>query len=266
MPGYKDWIDAIDIKIDYYSAFMKAWIAFNAWYNYSGEIAGRNDKDHIDAIAQTSNRFREYIVNLLNAEDSEGSSFRDNVANLHESLQNAALMTQEYVGTRQAISFANVATKNANAAERFDYYKNHYECIRSRGIITTSIKDKNTGTEIFHFEQTEYDEEALKQQSTYISLTPTQQETCLRCYDKMIPYKIESILSKPEDMGKPDKSKKIGAYSFVKDDVKISRAIVIILYMLRCCLAHGDFLPDEASNSVYRYAYEVLCAPLKKLR
>lgn len=32
MPGYKDWIDTIDIKIDYYSAFMKAWIAFNAWY------------------------------------------------------------------------------------------------------------------------------------------------------------------------------------------------------------------------------------------
>ena len=65
MPGYKGWIDTIDIKIDYYSAFMKAWIAFNAWYNYSGEIEGRNDKEHIDAIAQTSNRFREYIVNLL---------------------------------------------------------------------------------------------------------------------------------------------------------------------------------------------------------
>ena len=32
MPGYKDWIDTIDIRIDYYSAFMKAWIAFNAWY------------------------------------------------------------------------------------------------------------------------------------------------------------------------------------------------------------------------------------------
>ena len=104
MPGYKDWIDTIDIKIDYYSAFMKAWIAFNAWYNYSGEIEGRNDKEHIDAIAQTSNRFREYIVNLLGAESSEGVSYRDNVANLHEALQNSPLMTQEYIGTRQAIS------------------------------------------------------------------------------------------------------------------------------------------------------------------
>lgn len=216
MPGYKDWIDTIDIKIDYYSAFMKAWIAFNAWYNYSGEIAGKNDKEHIDSIAQTSNRFREYIVNLLRAEDSEGASYRDNVANLHEALQNAALMTQEYIGTRQAISFSSVASKNLNAAERFDYYKNHYECTRIRGKIITSVKEKSTGVEIFHFEQDEYDEEALQQQSVYVSLTPTQQESCLRCYGKMTPYVIESVLSKPEDVGSPDRSKKIGAYSFVK--------------------------------------------------
>ena len=38
MAGYKDWIEAIDINIDYFSAFMKAWIAFNAWYNFSGEV------------------------------------------------------------------------------------------------------------------------------------------------------------------------------------------------------------------------------------
>ena len=124
----------------------------------------------------------------------------------------------------------------------------------------------NQHIEIFHFEQDEYDEEALQQQSVYVSLTPTQQESCLRCYGKMTPYVIESVLSKPEDVGSPDRSKKIGAYSFVKDDVKISRAIVVVLYMLRCCLAHGDFSPDEASNNVYKYAYEVLCIPLKKLR
>lgn len=150
--------------------------------------------------------------------------------------------------------------------KRFDYYKNHYECTRIRGKIITSVKEKSTGVEIFHFEQDEYDEEALQQQSVYVSLTPTQQESCLRCYGKMTPYVIESVLSKPEDVGSPDRSKKIGAYSFVKDDVKISRAIVVVLYMLRCCLAHGDFSPDEASNNVYKYAYEVLCIPLKKLR
>ena len=55
-------------------------------------------------------------------------------------------------------------------------------------------------------------------------------------------------------------------YNFVNDVGKISEAIVIILYMLRCCLAHGDISPDESANEVYKYAYEVLCAPLKKLK
>ena len=70
MPGYKDWIDAIDIKVDYFSAFMKAWIAFNAWYNFSGEVTGNSDKECIEYIASQSNRFKTYTMNLINAEDA----------------------------------------------------------------------------------------------------------------------------------------------------------------------------------------------------
>ena len=58
----------------------------------------------------------------------------------------------------------------------------------------------------------------------------------------------------------------IGIYNFVNDTGKISQAVVTILYMLRCCLAHGDVSPDETANTVYRYAYEILAAPLKKLK
>ena len=58
---------------------------------------------------------------------------------------------------------------------------------------------------------------------------------------------------------------RIGNYSFISDIEEISRAIITVLYMLRCCLAHGDFTPDALSQSVYRYAYEILLAPLKKL-
>ena len=54
MSNYKDWIKAVDIQVDYYSAFMKAWIAFNAWYE-SGEIEGKTDKDKIDYIAYKPN-------------------------------------------------------------------------------------------------------------------------------------------------------------------------------------------------------------------
>lgn len=260
MPGYKDWIDAIDIKVDYFSAFMKAWIAFNAWYNFSGEVPEGNDKSCIEYIASQTNRFKTYTINLINAEDTEGSAYRESIAKLHNALLSAAITTQEYIGVRQSVSFAEVAVKNTNAFARNDYYYNHYECSRSHGKTKTRVTVKTTGAEIFCFEQEGYDIEVLKQQSDFVRLTSTQQKQCESCYKQLTPYHITSVLDSSQT------AKKIGVYSFVNNTAKISEAIVIILYMLRCCLAHGDISPDEASSKVYKYAYEVLCAPLRKLK
>ena len=260
MPGYKDWINAIDIKVDYFSAFMKAWIAFNAWYNVSGEVVGKNDKECIEYIASQTNRFKTYTMNLINAEDADGSAYRASIAKLHGTLLNAAITTQEYIGVRQSVSFAEIAVKNANSLERKDYYQYHYECARTHGRLKTSISVKATGVTIFSFEQDGYDIDVLRQQSDFIGLTPTQQAQCEECYKKLMPYRKTSVLASGQN------TKQIGAYNFVNDAGKISEAIVIILYMLRCCLAHGDISPDEAANEVYKYAYEVLCAPLRKLK
>ena len=100
----------------------------------------------------------------------------------------------------------------------------------------------------------------LRQQSGFIGLTQRQKEQCEECYRELTPYHITSVLASGEA------TKQMGAYNFINDAGKISEAIVIILYMLRCCLAHGDISPDESANEVYKYAYEVLCAPLRKLK
>lgn len=263
MPGYKDWIDAIDIKVDYFSAFMKAWIAFNAWYNNSGEVQGRNDKERIEFVGGTTNRFRTYIENLLMADSAEGNSFRENVASLHTALLGAAITTQEYIGVRQTISFSEVAVKNGNAGERFDFRNIRYECTRAHGKITTVVSAVGTGSELFRFEQDEFCLEELLQQSAFLHLTETRKQKCKECYSKLTPYKTKSVLTNTEKEGT---YLPIGPYRFVLDTREISQSIIIVLYMLRCSLAHGDFLPDESANSVYRYAYEVLRAPLKKLR
>ena len=263
MPGYKDWIDAIDIKVDYFSAFMKAWIAFNAWYNNSGEIQGKNDKEHIENIGGTTNRFKTYMENLLSADSVEGNTFRENLALLHSALLSAAITTQEYIGVRQTVSFSEVAVKNSNARERFEFRNVKYECTRAHGKITTVVSLVSNGSELFRFEQDEFSFEELSQQSAFLHLTETRKQKCKECYLKLIPYKTKSVLTNSD---RPESFLPIGSYRFVLDVGEISQSIVIILYMLRCCLAHGDFLPDESANTVYRYAYEVLCAPLKKLK
>ena len=261
MSNYKDWINAVEIKVDYFSAFMKAWVAFNAWYE-SGEIVVSNntDKEYIERIANNTNRFKTYVNNLLNARNDEGEKYRYSVANLHESLLNAAITTQSYIGMRQAISFSEVAIKNTNANAQCNYYNLHYECKRANRTITTTVSTKTNGQIVFTYNQNEYNIDELKDQAGFKALNLTQQNKCLSCYKELLPYKIESVLSGEEG------SIVMGKYNFVNDHNSISRAIVLILYLLRCCLAHGDISPDDSANRVYRYAYEVLVAPLKKLR
>ena len=262
MAGYKEWIENAEIKIDYFSAFLKAWIAFNAWYNFSGEIPSGNDQQRIEYISGQSNRFRTYIINLLSQDGSESKTYKDNLAKLHESLLTSPITSQEYFGYRQIISFSEIAIKNRDSLSQLDYYSLNYRCTKANKKIITSIKDKS-GVELFHFEQDNWEINELKQQSAFRALTLTRQKKCEECYNNFKPYILSSVICQT-----PSQNHKnyFGAYSFIENNEEIAEAIIIVLYMLRCCLAHGDITPDRKTSDVYRYAYEVLLTPLLKLK
>jgi len=236
---------------------MKAWIAFNAWYE-SGEISGRTDKAKIDEISTHNNRFRDRMNNLLESEDTEGKAYKENVANLHAALVKATITSQEYFGYKQTISFSEVAVKNVKDKEILKIYNYQYLCKKEHEKLITIVTDLKTNTEVFHREQSEYNVADIKSQTDFNVLSDKKKSNCIKCYEALRPYNTESVID--------SKSKrKMGMYGFVDDPDRISNAIIRILYMLRCCLAHGDIMPDEASNNVYHYAYEVLIPPLKKL-
>ncbi len=262
MAGYKEWIENAEVKIDYFSAFLKAWIAFNAWYNFSGEIPSGNDQQCIEKICDDS-RFKTYITNLLSSDDNEAKAFRNNLAKLHEALNYSPIKSQEYFGVKQDISFSKVLTKNKKSEHHFDFRNTNYKCSRSHGKIITVVTNTKNNSELFRYEQDEWDIDALIQQTDYITLTQEKKTKCAECYNEMIPYKESSVLS-------PTENEKlgtiIGTYLFIKGYDKIAEAIIKILYMLRCCLVHGDITPDEKTRNVYRYAYEVLLMPLLKLK
>lgn len=79
MASYRDWISRIDIEIDYYSAFIKAWIAFNSWYR--SEYADRTDRAIIERLKSQSNRFKSYIETLLdpNNNSEESTKFKSDL-------------------------------------------------------------------------------------------------------------------------------------------------------------------------------------------
>jgi len=150
MPTYKDWIKEIDLNIDYFSAFIKAWIAFNSWYR--SEYAERSDRDIIEKIKAQSNRFKGYIETFLDKNNNSQKAlvFRESLSKLQEALVNATIATQERGGVTQQISFSEIAINNPKTIAESDYRQTHYKVQRSRqGVITVVSRKNNPTVELF---------------------------------------------------------------------------------------------------------------------
>ena len=141
-------------------------------------MSGKTDKECIEFIGSKTNRFKTYIENLLSFDSTEGKTFKENLASLHSALLSAAITTQEYIGVRQTVSFSDVAIRNTNANEHFEFRNVKYECSRVHGKITTVVTEIKTGTEVLRYEQNEYSMEDLQQQSAYKRLSAERQGKC----------------------------------------------------------------------------------------
>ena len=256
MPTYKDWIKEIDLNIDYFSAFIKAWIAFNSWYR--SEYTDRRDRDIIEKIKTQSNRFKGYIETLLDPSNNADKAleFRENLSKLRESLTNAAIFTQERGGVAQQISFSAIAVNNPKNTAEGDYRQTHYSVQRlPRGVVTVVSKKNDSTVEYFRFEQNMYDESGLDAHPDFRKLGSEQQGQCRAFYKEVRPYNTESVLTKNRE----------NHIIFIPERSKVSRGIIEVLYLLRCSLMHGEVYPDVNSNEVYKYAYLLLAAILKEL-
>ncbi len=255
MPSYRDWIRKIDIDIDYYSAFIKAWIAFNSWYR--SEYRERTDREIIEKLKTESNRFKGYIETLLDTNNNtdEAISFKKNLDNLRSALVSAAIVTQERGGMNQQISFSEIAINNPKTLAEGDYRVTHYKIQRTRQKVTTLVHRKNNPADVyFQFEQDRYDETELDVHADFLRLGIEQQGQCKAFYKEVRPYVVESVLRKDRDNN----------IIFINERSKVSRGVIEVLYLLRCSLMHGEVTPDNNSLEVYKYAYYVLAEVLKK--
>lgn len=256
MPSYREWIRKIDIEVDYYSAFIKAWIAFNSWYR--NEYSERTDREIIEKLKIENNRFKGYIETLLDSNNntSEAAAFRYNLNDLQSALVSAAIVTQERGGVNQQISFSEIAINNPKTLSEGDYRTTHYKIQRARQTVTTLVYRKDVPTDVyFQFEQEKYEETALDAHADFLRLSAEQQGQCKAFYKEICPYVNESVLEKDCDNN----------VVFITERAKVSRGVIEVLYLLRCSLMHGEVTPDNNSLEVYKYAYYILAAILKKM-
>lgn len=258
---YKDWINEIDIKVDYYSAFIKAWIAFNSWYRT--KYSDKQDRKIIEKIKSEHNEFKNYINSLLNGYDDESKKFKNNIGNLHNSLLRAAIMTQERSAAAVQISFANIAMVNTKNTCNETYRFSRYILKRTNSGVEIKIENKDNPSDvIFQLTQEKYDMVELENNNDFKRLSEERKSQLKYFYNEIHPYTIETVIKK----GKSERDRNVFLdIHFVDNNEKIAIALIDILYLLRCSLMHGEVSPDNNSVEVYKYAYEILSMILKKM-
>lgn len=87
----KRWIDLSEI--DYLSPFVKAWLAFNAWYR--SVYTHTQDRQIMEELKWKQNTVRNRLIPLLNGakEGSDVEQFRSFISVLHTRLESYELHT-----------------------------------------------------------------------------------------------------------------------------------------------------------------------------
>jgi len=237
--------------IDYITQFVKAWIAFNAWYknNYPNL---RTDREIIDAIKSAPNKFKDRMESLLNGSDNDSKIFKNEISNLHYQLGRCIIRNRG-----EAISFENIIIEiNPKNQERFTRNTITYEVTRDAGnqnFITSRVVRHN-GDEILRIEQNNgYNLEELKNDPQYQRLSQSQKNNLESCYKEINPRKPVSLIARTNEQ-----CIEIGNYHFINNIDQLCKGIIEILYLLRNSLFHGEIVPDKATNKVYEPAYHIL--------
>jgi len=67
--------------IDYFSQFIKAWLAFNAWMRNRYNL--KRDREIIEKIKNEDNDFRNKILQYISGNDAESVLFKSYISSLH---------------------------------------------------------------------------------------------------------------------------------------------------------------------------------------
>ena len=259
--GHKDEWKAL-ADIDYFGAFVKAYIPFNAWMNISYPSLD-SDRAKINEIKKNSNTFRDKICALLNADNQEGSQFRSLFGELHDLLENHYINNQD-----KRISFTNVTIGKNTINVSEDSWRGigfRVQYGNGTGINNThSLVKRRDGTAVFNLIQPNYDIDDLKAKPDFATLSPKYQNHLLYCYKNVEPY-IQKNFTTGFNAADQNTYFECGNYKFVRESENLAKGLIEIIYNLRNSLFHGELVPNKEANQVYGAAYRIMYMLIQSL-
>lgn len=242
--------------IDYFTQFIKSWLAFNAWLR-SAYPTIKTDRELIDTIKEQSNPVRNKIRSLLNDSGQQGQNFRSMIADLHSQLEDTHLISQKD-GVEKRITFSEWYLENLTSESIFSHSRADYSIIRftsgnDKGKIGISVVRQRDKSSIYEFQQDKYNWNELKAHLPLQKLPVTRRNKIMESYILICPFKRISWLASPGESALV-----IGPYKFKNDVNGLCAAIIEIVYQMRCLLFHGELVPRKSYNLVYEPAYRIV--------
>lgn len=256
--GHKDeWIALADI--DYFSAFVKAYIPYNAWMNVSYPTLN-TDREKINEIKKNPNTFRNKICALLDADGQEGSNFRNQLGELHGLLECNPIYNQDNRITFTSVIIGKNTQNVSEDLRRGIGFRVQYG--NRTTTNTHSLIKHRDGSAIFSLNQSDYNVDELKSNLQFNNLQGDYQSILLNCYKNVEPLVHKNFIDVPDDRCP---FYQCGNYKFVKETESLAKGLIEILYNLRCSLFHGEIVPNKDANQVYGAAYRILYTLIQSL-
>lgn len=254
---------------DYYTMFIKAWIPYNAWYmtNYYDEDENRtSDRDIIFHIMTTGNPYKDRVLTLLNGTGGKAPEFKLRLANLCQSLEDHPLPS-----VVEKLSFSRISILN-NPDVKSTYqetigkltcrarYDNTLPKKSARWILEVIKNSDSSTTNIIALHKCSDLELSNAPQFQEISRDDVK-DALRRCLNHISPNMTSSVYHSkngisrtPVDCYVVDKVRHI---YFINNKDYIARAIIKVLYELRCKLFHGEIEPSKGHLETYEQAYYI---------
>lgn len=272
-----NWIDRAEP--DFYMMFIKAWIPFNAWYmtNFYDEASGIvTDRAIINHVKSNDNTFVRRIKSLLRGNDAVSLEFKHSLGKMEMELRAHAVPNEH-----DRLSFANVCLVSNNS-HTYQMTRGHYQfkgqytptLPRTAFRCRLEILKTASGNSVALVELNNCLLSELESNPDFLNVERDEWKEMLRvCLNEISPNKKENLLAQvkmkngvpsiPTGAIEIDKENNLYLRGNVED---LAKAIVEIIYRLRCLLLHGEIDPTVANSRIYEHAYSVLRTLIKELR
>lgn len=247
------WLRMSDV--DYVGQFVKAWLAFNAWYRSA--YSETQDRKIINEFKWQSNSVLNTLRPKLEAQSDEAAQFLAEIGLLHQRLENFELLSGK--GTTKRITLRNVFLReNPPVIKTVDRYGFVFcvELLASKQV-TVSVTRKKGGTGLVHMPAAAHDPATLPTSPGFQNLSTVQKNLLSRLYAEATPLWFCDLTSY-EDPEPSTPALQCGAYQFRCGKDVLFAGVVEVLYEMRCTLFHGELAPTKEAVACYEPAFRLV--------